>query len=113
MSNYSKPRGKPYPKGISGNLDGAPPKELTYRELIRQAGEQQSKYNELKQRKTVAIEKQWDKAEQGDLASFNSLVDRVEGKPIQGIGSYGEDGEFKAQAGFIYLPAKKAEGDGA
>ena len=95
------------------NREGGPPKELTYRELIKQVGEQQSRYNKLKTRKLVAIEQQWEKAEKGELASFNSLIDRTEGKPPQGIGTYGDDGEFKEQTGFIYLPVKKEEGDGA
>jgi len=65
------------------NREGGPPKELTYAQLIEDAANEQSKYDATKTRKTRSIDQQWDKAEQGDLASFNSLVDRSEGKPYQ------------------------------
>ena len=74
------------------NTEGAPPKELTYAELIKQVGEQQSAYDALKKRKTVAVEAQWDKAEKGDNQSFNTLLDRLEGKAKQGVEIGGTDG---------------------
>lgn len=95
------------------NREGAPPKELTYRELIKQVGEQQSKLDALKKRKVIAVEAQWDKAEKGDTKAFKELMDRVDGKPPQAIGSYGKDGELELQNfGYIYLPEKKPEGHG-
>jgi len=60
---------------------------MTYAYLIKKAGEQQSKIDETKTRKIAAIDKQWDKAEEGELPSFNALMDREEGKPVQGFGT--------------------------
>ncbi len=71
------------------NREGGIPKELTYAEMIREVGEQKSRYDAMKTRKTVAVEKQWEKAEAGELPSLNFLVDRQEGKAKQADGDLG------------------------
>lgn len=86
-----------HPENI--NKEGGTEKELTYAELIKQVGEQESKYQAKKKRKTVAVEAQWDKAEKGDNQSFNTLLDRLEGKAKQGveIGGTGENGAISIE----------------
>lgn len=94
-----------HPENI--NKDGAPPKELTYTELIKQVGDQQSAYDALKKRKTVAIEAQWDKAEKGDNQSFNTLIDRVEGKVKQDVGIGGASDGSKIQIEIVMIDPKE------
>lgn len=71
-----------------------PEKENNYASLIKRAGEERSRLilevaakkaasEEMVTRKMAAIEKQWDKAEHGELPSLNWLADREEGKPMQ------------------------------
>lgn len=85
MIETEKVKGQLDWKGSKENInrEGGPPKELTYAELVRQAGEAQSKYDNLKTRKTLAVDKQWDRAEHGDLQSLEWLANREEGKPMQ------------------------------
>jgi len=80
------------------NKEGGTDADATYAYLIKKAGEVQSKKDKTKTRKIVAIDKQWDKAEDGELSSFNALLDRAEGKPPQGIGSVDPQGNFKEQS---------------
>jgi len=80
----------PNPTGKGGlgenpqNIDtGGTEADMTYAYLIKKAGEHDSKRDKEKTKKIAAIEKQWEKAEDGELPSVNWLADREEGKPKQ------------------------------
>ncbi len=76
------------------NRDGAPDKQFQVREvLIRKVQEKKAKQQRIENMAEAIISK----AEQGDVPVFNSIVDRIDGKPPQGIGGYGADGSFIPQ----------------
>ena len=65
------------------NKAGGTPKELTYAEMIRKAAEDQSKYDALKKRKEVIVDKILEAAEQGSLPHAKEIFERVDGKVPQ------------------------------
>ena len=84
-----KPRGRPFPKGVSGNPNGRPLKEWTWRSLIEEALEEEEEGIPVKQiisRKLVGMGKS------GDLGAIKEIGDRIDGKPSQGVELSGKNG---------------------
>jgi len=84
----SKPRGKPFKKGQSGNPGGRPKtKEFVeaIRTKIKEADGDRTKLE------TIAA-KLVEKAVEGDLAAIKEVADRLDGKPVQAL-QHGAEGE--------------------
>lgn len=109
-----------HPENI--NRAGGPPKTHWWTELliaeankdslIAEVQKDNEKQKKLKKKEMIA-KALVEKAESGDMAAIREFGDRVQGKSPQGIGVIDDDGAFKEQGGFIYLPEKKPEGHGA
>jgi len=84
-SNNSKPRGTPFPKGTSGNLDGAPEKTHWWSQLYIQALERESRKREGYKKKESVVEAVVEKAEEGDMSAVKEIGDRVAGKANQSV----------------------------
>jgi len=95
----TKTRGRPFPKGVSGNPAGRPPNGWTWRELLLEAAEEIEKDpvtgEEVTVKKLVA-RKLVSKAKEGDVPAIREFGDRIDGKPKQGVelSGTGEDGSI-------------------
>ncbi len=75
-------RGRPFKKGESGNPNGAPKKEWTWRSLLLE-----------EPKKVIMARKLISKGIEGDTTALKEFGDRVDGKSIQGVELTGKDGE--------------------
>lgn len=93
--------------GNTANPNGRPKKEWTWRQLVIDSLEEVD--NDGLEYKKVAVNKLREKAAGGDIAALKEIGDRVDGKAPQGIGSYGDDGEFKEQnIGVVFVSNDKS-----
>jgi hypothetical protein len=88
----SPPRGRPFPKGVSGNPAGRPP-GIRDRRTLRQAllerlGETDAKGLSFRQRVVEAIVNQ---AIRGNVQAFKEVRDTVDGRPIGSDQMRGQD----------------------
>ena len=85
--NSKKPRGKPFPKGKTGNPGGRPklPEDVKHvRELARQY---------TRQAVAALVDVMGEGSGPARVAAANALLDRGWGKPEQAIVGPGENGE--------------------
>jgi len=75
------------------NKNGRPDKGWQWRDLFIKIAEE--KKRNLR-RKEVLAQAIWEKAEEGDIKAFDSIANRMEGKPPQPLGTM-NDGEYKEQ----------------
>lgn len=80
-----KPRGKPYPKGTSGNLEGAPDKPHWWSQLYIDELEKDSKKREGYKIKESVVRANVEKAEDGDMIAIKEIGDRVQGRAAQKV----------------------------
>lgn len=77
------------------NKKGAPEKEWTWRQLIKDyLGTKDDDGYEYRESVVAAL---IEKARKGDVQAIKEIGDRVDGKPPMSSGRYGEDGEFEKQ----------------
>lgn len=72
-------------KGQSGNPDGARVKARRFGRILDRALLQEDAKAEEDHRIRQAIERQMDKAADGDLAAVQFIADRTDGKPEQAV----------------------------
>ena len=75
---------RPWPKGVSGNPGGRPRKQPITEELQRLLGEV-APNSQGQTWATLIAEALLQQASRGDVRAISELVNRVEGKPVQGI----------------------------
>ena len=83
----SKPRGKPFPKGCSGNPGGKPknPKAILDRQVIADVKELSRLEGPEAVRQLAAIMKDERAPHAARVSAANSLLDRGYGRPTQGV----------------------------
>lgn len=91
VKQQARNRNGTFPKGVSGNPKGAPPKEWTWRQLIREALEEVDPDTGMEWRHVV-INALRQKAKRQDVPAAKELGDRVDGKPAQAVEVSGPDG---------------------
>lgn len=74
------------------NKTGLNDSDLRWRNVFMKFAEERK--NE-KTRREIVAESLWEKAENGDVAAFDRIADRMEGKAPQGIGFVNKDGDFQ------------------
>lgn len=88
----------PWKPGQSGNPEGARIKARRISTILDRALAQEDLKAEEDHRIRKGIEKMLDKISEGDLAAFQTIADRTEGKPAQQIDHGNANGEpFKIQ----------------
>lgn len=65
------------------NREGGPEKQWQWKEILLKEVERDSIKREGYKRKESMAIAQIEKAEEGDTSAFNSIADRMEGKPVQ------------------------------
>ena len=85
----------PWQPGQSGNPEGGRLKARRVATILERALTQEDLKAEEDHRIRQGIEKMLDKVAQGDLAAFQAIADRTDGKPAQTIVGPGEDGEHE------------------
>jgi hypothetical protein len=83
-----KQRGKPFPPGVSGNPNGRPPKEWTWRSLLLEAAEEMDVdpiTGEKVPVKKIMARKLVTKGKEGDVQALKEFGDRVDGKSGQSV----------------------------
>lgn len=82
--------GRPFQKGESGNPNGRPPKEWTWRSLLLEAAEEAGENGEpVKKLIAKALVK---KAMMEDVSAIKEFGDRIDGKSKQGVELSGPNG---------------------
>lgn len=81
-----KPRGKPFPKGVSGNPSGRKPIPQEFKELAEQ-------YSLPALKKAIEIIQDDDTRTADKLRAIEIILDRGIGKPIQTVDIGNKDGE--------------------
>jgi hypothetical protein len=107
--------GRPFPKGVSGNPKGRPPKGQTFKDIFEkvlddsfEVGGKRYYGKEAICRKLVAL------GMAGDRESLKIMIDRIDGKARQAVELTGAEGEdiFSAFKDLDELTLRKAAGPG-
>lgn len=85
-----KPRGRPFPKGVSGNPAGPPRKEWTWRSLIVEAMEEEQETG-IPAKKLLA-RSLVKKGLAEDVSALKEIGDRIDGKATQAVELTGRGG---------------------
>lgn len=92
----AKQRGRPFKKGQSGNPNGAPKKEWTWRSLLLEVADEMELDKEMgvqTPKKLIMARKLVSKGMEGDTTAIKEFGDRVDGKSIQGVELTGKNGD--------------------
>jgi hypothetical protein len=100
--NRSKPRGRPWPKGTSGNEGGRPKSQLNSLLAAHLAGKDKG---DTRTREQHLVEAIVNLAMGGDLDAITFIWDRLEGKPVQTIEASG------AALPVVFIPSFGDAGD--
>lgn len=85
-------KGKPFPKGVSGNPNGRPKAEWSWSGLLKEAAEQELKG---KAKKEWIAESLFNQAIKGNVQAIKEFGDRIDGKPTQPVSGTGEGGAIE------------------
>jgi hypothetical protein len=92
-----KRRGKPFPKGVSGNPNGRPKKECCLTSLIKEQADQMVTLKINGKEVTMsygraAVYGMFTKAIKGDVSAFKEIIERIDGKVVTLQEHTGKDG---------------------
>lgn len=77
------------------NRGGYNDSDLKWRNLFIKKAQERKDQIERRERVADAI---WEKAETGDVPAFKEIRDTMDGKPVQGIGYFDEQGDLVPQS---------------
>ena len=85
----TKPRGRPFPKGVSGNPGGRPKKADALSAQLRAVLDEQAEGGKTKGR--LIADKLVELALAGNIHALTAVYDRMDGKPAQALMLKGDD----------------------
>lgn len=103
-NSAKKVRGRPFPKGVSGNPKGRPPKGETLTDAIREAIGEDGKRLVAEKLLSMAVGKGRQKAY---FPALKYLIDRLDGEPVKAIAATVETAEVPV----VLLREKQAGGE--
>ena len=104
--------GRPFPKGVSGNPAGRPKGSVSVTDPMRRilSGDCPPEYRHLSA-EALAI-KALEMAANGDRAMLDSIIDRIDGKPRQGIDLAADEGALTLVWPASTLKSESPNGNG-